>query len=234
MPRIVKVHDWINCVTASSKMCLKKYWEALLLKKNGDWMELGIVVNYPYYADLAQIFESGDCTDKGAALISAHMLHLLVKLGSQIALKLLLFLQNILVVPAVWSQMQHLSPNAVQVDKTVAELESLKKLLIIWLMCIRLWECEINHQCWDELLKWILVFRLLSLGNGFSFLHHQVNRCGDAVFSFSCSWEQPVTRRCLFLSPAAWAVYNMERSLLRMFQLQEMLLQHRADLSLPR
>lgn len=64
-------------------------------------MELGIVVNYPYYADLAQIFESGDCTDKGVALISAHMLHLLVKLGSQIALKLSLFLQNILVVPAV-------------------------------------------------------------------------------------------------------------------------------------
>lgn len=45
-----------------------------MLKKNGDWMELDIVVNYPYYADLAQIFESGDCTDKGAALISAHML----------------------------------------------------------------------------------------------------------------------------------------------------------------
>lgn len=66
-----------------------------------DWMELGIAVNYSYYADLAQIFESGDCTDKGAALISAHMLQLLVKLGSQIALKLLLFLQNILVVPAV-------------------------------------------------------------------------------------------------------------------------------------
>lgn len=99
--------------------------------------------------------------------------------------------------------MQHLSPNAVRVDKTVAELESLKKLLIIWLMCIRLWECEINHQCWDELLKWILVFRLLSLGNGFSFLHHQVSRCGDAVFSFSCGREQPVTRKCLFLSPAA-------------------------------
>lgn len=37
-------------------------------------MELGIAVNYSYYADLAQIFESGDCTDKGAALISAHML----------------------------------------------------------------------------------------------------------------------------------------------------------------
>lgn len=64
-------------------------------------MELGIAVNYSHYADLAQIFESGDCTDEGAALISAHMLQLLVKLGSQIALKLLLFLQNILVVPAV-------------------------------------------------------------------------------------------------------------------------------------
>lgn len=82
--------------------------------------------------------------------------------------------------------MQHF-PNAVQVDKTVAEPESLKKLLIIWLMCIGLWECEINHRQWDELLKWILVFRLLSLGNGFSFLHHQANRCRDAVFSFSQS-----------------------------------------------
>lgn len=40
-----------------------------------------------------------------------------------------------------------------QVDKTVAEPDSLKKLLIIWLMCIRLWEWEINHQQWDELLK---------------------------------------------------------------------------------
>lgn len=78
-------------------------------------------------------------------------------------------------------------PDAVWVDKTVAEPESLKKLLIIWLMGIRLRECEINHQPWDELLKWILVFRLLSLGNGFSFLHHQVNRCRDAVFSFSQS-----------------------------------------------
>lgn len=37
-------------------------------------MELGIAVHYSYYANLAQIFESGDCTDKGAALISAHML----------------------------------------------------------------------------------------------------------------------------------------------------------------
>lgn len=120
--------------------------------------------------------------------------------------------------------MQYLPLNAVQVDKTVAEPESLKKLLIIWLMCIRLWEREINHQQWDELLKWILVFCLLSLGNGFSFLHHQVNRCRDAVFSFSQSQEQPVARRCVFLSPAAWAVYNMEYYLRRMFQLLNVLL----------
>lgn len=98
-----------------------------------------------------------------------------------------LFLYSPFLVPHVWSQMQHCTANAVQVDKTVAEPESLKKLLIIWLMCIRLWEWEINHQQWDELLKWILVFCLLSFGNGFSFLHHQVNRCGDAVFSFSQS-----------------------------------------------
>ena len=78
-------------------------------------------------------------------------------------------------------------PDALWVDKIVAEPESLKKLLIIWLMGIRLRECEINHQPWDELLKWILVFRLLSLGNGFSFLHHQASRCRDAVFSFSQS-----------------------------------------------
>lgn len=48
-------------------------------------------------------------------------------------------------------------------------------------MGIRLRECEINHQPWDELLKWILVFRLLSLGNGFSFLHHQANRCREML-----------------------------------------------------
>lgn len=41
--------------------------------KLGAGLELGIAVNYSYYADLAQI-ESGDCTDKGAAWISAHML----------------------------------------------------------------------------------------------------------------------------------------------------------------
>lgn len=33
-----------------------------------------MALNYSYSADLAQIFESGDCTDEGAALISAHML----------------------------------------------------------------------------------------------------------------------------------------------------------------
>lgn len=109
------------------------------------------------------------------------------ELGLRIAAKPWLLLYSAFLVPDVWSQMQHFPANTVQVDKTVAEPESLKKLLIIWLMCIRLWECEINHQPWDELLKWILVFRLLSLGNGFSFLHHQVNRCRDAVFSFSQS-----------------------------------------------
>lgn len=125
------------------------------------------------------------------------------EIDSQIAAKPSLFLHSPFLVPDVCSQMQHFPTNAVQVDKTVAEPESLKKLLIIWLMCIRLWECEINHQQWDELLKWILVFCLLSLGNGFPFLRHQVNRCRDAVFSFSQSQEQPVARRCLFLSPAA-------------------------------
>lgn len=82
-----------------------------------------------------------------------------------------------------------------RVDKTVAEPESLKKLLITWLMRIRLWECEINHQPWDELLKWSLVFCLLSLGNGFSCLHHQVNRCRAAALSSSESgnsrWPGP-------------------------------------------
>lgn len=151
-------------------------------EKMGAVWELDFAVNYSSYADLAQILSLVIALTKE----QPWFLHLL-KLGSQIVLELLLFLQNISVVPAVWSQMQHLFPNAVQVDKTVAELESLKKLLIIWLMCIRLWECEINHQCLDELLKWVLVFRLLSLGNGFSFLHHQENRCRDAVFSFSCS-----------------------------------------------
>lgn len=53
--------------------------------------------------------------------------------------------------------------HAAQVDDTVAEPESLKKLLITWLMCARLREREINHQPRDELLKWSLVFRLLSL-----------------------------------------------------------------------
>lgn len=118
---------------------------------------------------------------------TAHRILIHFDIGLQIAAKPLLFLYSPFLVPDVWSQMQHFPANAVQVDKTVAELESLKKLLIIWLMCIRLWECEINHQPWDELLKWILVFCLLSLGNGFSFLHHQVNRCRDAVFSFSQS-----------------------------------------------
>lgn len=117
----------------------------------------------------------------------AHIVPVHFQTGSQIAAKPSVFLYSPFLVPDVWSQMQPLPPNAVQVDKTVAEPESLKKLLIIWLMCIRLWECEINHQQWDELLKWILVFCLLSLGNGFSFLHHQVNRCRAAVFSFSQS-----------------------------------------------
>lgn len=99
-------------------------------------------------------------------------------------------------VPDFWLQKQPLPPNAVQVDKTVAEPESLKKLLITWLMCTRLWEWEINHQPQDELLKWSLVFCLLSLGNGFSFLHHQVNRCRAAVLS-ALSQEQPVARPCL-------------------------------------
>lgn len=137
----------------------------------------------------------------------AHVMCVLVAISSQIAAKPSLYLYSLFPVPDIWSQTQHLSPNAVQVDKTVAEPESLKKLLIIWLMCIRLWECEINHQQWDELLKWILVFRLLSLGNGFSFLRHQVNRCRDAVVSLSQSQEQPVARQCLSLSPAAWTLY---------------------------
>lgn len=92
-----------------------------------------------------------------------------------------------LVLPDIGPQVQRFPASALQAGETVAEPESLKKLLIIWLMCIRLWGCEINHQPWDELLKWILVFCLLSLGNGFSFLHHQVSRCKDAVFSFSQS-----------------------------------------------
>lgn len=77
-------------------------------------------------------------------------------------------------------------------------------------MCIRLWECEINHQPRDELLKWSSVFCLLSLGNGFPFLHHQVNRCRAAVLG-ALSQEQPVARPCLFLSPAARAVYGKPR-----------------------
>lgn len=120
-----------------------------------------------------------------------------------VAAKPSLFLASPCLVPDVCSQMQRFPANAVHVDETVAAPESLKKLLIIWLMRIRLWECEINHQPWDELLKWILVFCLLSLGNGFSFLRHQASRCRDAVFSFSQSREQPVARRCLFRSPAA-------------------------------
>lgn len=132
-----------------------------------------------------------------------------------------LFLHSPFLVPHVCSQMQHFPANAVHVDETVAEPESLKKLLIIWLMRIGLWECEINHQPWAELLKWILVFCLLSLGNGLSFLCHQVNRCRDAVFSFSQSQEQPVARRGLFFSPAARAVCNMGSYALRMFRLLE-------------
>lgn len=106
-------------------------------------------------------------------------------------------------VPGVRSPAQRLPANAAQVDETVAAPESLKKLLIIWLMCTGLWECEINHQPRDELLKWVLVFRLLSLGHGFSSPRHQASRCRDAVFSFSQSQEQPVARRCLFPGPAA-------------------------------
>lgn len=116
------------------------------------------------------------------------------QIGSHTAAKSCVLLYSSFPVPDVWSQKQPLPPNAVQVDKTVAEPESLKKLLIIWLMCIRLWECEINHQPWDELLKWILVFCLLSLGNGFSFLQHGVSRCKAAAFRLSQSQEQPVAR----------------------------------------
>lgn len=46
--------------------------------------------------------------------------------------------------------------HAGQLEETVAGRESPKKLLIIWLMCLRLGKWEINHQWRDELLKWIL------------------------------------------------------------------------------
>lgn len=128
----------------------------------------------------------------------------------------------------VWSHAQPFPAYAVQVDKTVAKLESLKKLLIIWLMCIRLWAWEINRQPRAELLKWVLVSCLLSLGNGFSCLHHPANRCRDAVCSLSRSQEQPVARQCLLHGPAAWAVCNMDSPLLRTFQLLETALRDRS------
>lgn len=59
-----------------------------------------------------------------------------------------------------WFAMAERFPFAGQIEKTVAGLESLKKLLIIWLMCLRLRAWEINHQQWHELLKWI--WRVLS------------------------------------------------------------------------
>lgn len=100
-------------------------------------------------------------------------------------------------------------------------------------MCIRLWAWEINRQPWAELLKWVLVSCLLSLGNGFSCLHHPVNRCRDAVFSLSQSQEQPVARRCLLRGPAAWAVCSMDSPLLRTFQLLEVVQRDRSYPNFP-
>lgn len=160
------------------------------------------------------------CSDQRLAW-TTHVRLVRLEIYSRIAALPPLFLCSPCPVPGVWSQTQPFPANAVQVDKTVAEPESLKKLLIIWLMCIRLWAWEINRQPWAELLKWVLVLCLLSLGNGFSCLHHPVNRCRDAVFSLSQSQEQPVARRCLLRGPAAWAVCNMDSPLLRTFQLLE-------------
>lgn len=58
----------------------------------GERWKLSIAVNYSYYADLTPILSLVTALTKEQPDFFAHMLLFLVKLGSQIALKLLLFL----------------------------------------------------------------------------------------------------------------------------------------------
>lgn len=64
-----------------------------------------------------------------------------------------------------------------------------QKLLITRLMCAGPWECEINHQPRDELLRWILVSRLPSLVMAFvpSPSGAQVRRCRLFIFPESAA-----------------------------------------------
>lgn len=85
-------------------------------------------------------------------------------------------------------------------------------------MCARLREREINHQPRDELLKWSLVFRLLSLVMASAAFAIRCTGAEMLYFSFSQSRQQPVTRRRLFPGPAARAVCSMASRPLRRSQ----------------